>query len=702
MIRFYILPIAFFFVYQVVIGQNQNNFCGQQAMLENLFKDRPDLSKKFFESQKPAPSTGKNENSTNSTATEPNFIIPVVFHILHQGGPENISDAQVIDEVRILNRDFQKQNADTSIIVPAFQNNIANVGFGFKLARIDPNGQCTNGIIRHVTSKTNWDANNLNDFTYSWPRNKYLNIYVVKTMNITATAYAFLPGTPIPASADVIVSMHQMVGSIGTGNVANSRVLTHEVGHWFGLQHIWGTSNQPGVVCGDDLVADTPETKGFITCATSNTGICNPGIVENVQNYMDYAPCKIMFTNGQKDRMLSFITGTLNGRNNVYSAANLEAAGVAGPNYVCSPSVDFKTNGIKKCLQTMVTFTSFTQTGQASGTRLWTFEGGSPATSTDSIVQVTYLSPGTYDVSLQVTSSGGGSTTEMREDYIAIEDGSQGDPAPSTFNFETDSLIAKLKVINFDSQSVAWKRFESGGALSTSKSFTINSYNDFMEITGEKDAFELPYLNLSDYEEINLSYYYAYARLTNAHRDSFKVQYSLDCGGNWTTVAGLPTTTQMAAASGGISVDEFVPTAGQWVQQVIPTSRLSALAHQNRVKIRFLFVKDVTKTLTNNVYLDQIQVNGTLTGIRQQVGKKQVAIFPNPSAGSFTVKIDMDEKADPAAQLFDAKGRELPGLVEKNHTGEMVINSGNTLNKGVYTLMLNLDGQMLPQKLVVN
>src|SRR4051812_49248702 len=59
----------------------------------------------------------KQKRSTSSAS----YLIPVVFHVLHQGGPENISDSQVKDALNILNRDYAKQNADTAFIIPEFK-----------------------------------------------------------------------------------------------------------------------------------------------------------------------------------------------------------------------------------------------------------------------------------------------------------------------------------------------------------------------------------------------------------------------------------------------------------------------------------------------------------------------------------------------------------------------------------------------------
>lgn len=89
-----------------------------------------------------------------------------------------------------------------------------------------------------------------------------------------------------------------------------------------------GISNAPGVACGDDYVEDTPDTKGFVSCNINNSKICDPNIEENVQNYMDYSPCKLMFTNGQAAYMKKTIELGLNKRNRLVSEANLKLTGV--------------------------------------------------------------------------------------------------------------------------------------------------------------------------------------------------------------------------------------------------------------------------------------------------------------------------------------------------------------------------------------
>src|SRR6201999_2332316 len=103
--------------------------------------------------------------------------IPIVFHILHQYGPEDVSDAQIFDEMRILNEDYAKLNPDTNLIAtPHFKKIAWNTRIQWRLAQLDPNGNCTNGIDRINTSLT-YNAND-NAKLNQWNPKKYMNVWV--------------------------------------------------------------------------------------------------------------------------------------------------------------------------------------------------------------------------------------------------------------------------------------------------------------------------------------------------------------------------------------------------------------------------------------------------------------------------------------------------------------------------------------------
>ena len=75
--------------------------------------------------------------------------IPIVVHVLYKNDAQNISDAQILSQIKVLNEDFRKLNADFASNVPdAFKPVAADMELAFCLATKDPNGSTTTGIIR--------------------------------------------------------------------------------------------------------------------------------------------------------------------------------------------------------------------------------------------------------------------------------------------------------------------------------------------------------------------------------------------------------------------------------------------------------------------------------------------------------------------------------------------------------------------------
>jgi len=195
------------------------------------------------------------------------YTIPVVFHLIHQYGIENIPNENIYDQMAILNRDYNKQNADTADVVAPFQPLIADCKFQFKLATIDPLGNCTNGIDR-IASTLTYVGNDISKLN-PWPRHKYLNVWIINDMEDGVAGYAYRPSGVADASSawqDGIIIRYDYIGSLPPAAAWASRALTHEIGHWLDLPHTWGGTNEPEVECGDDNVSDTPPTAGHDNC----------------------------------------------------------------------------------------------------------------------------------------------------------------------------------------------------------------------------------------------------------------------------------------------------------------------------------------------------------------------------------------------------------------------------------------------------
>lgn len=242
-------------------------------------------------------------------------VIPVVFHVIHNGDAvgtnENLAEARILAQLAQLNLDFALLNSDASLIPGLFQPVAADTEIQFCLAQRKPDGTATNGINRVQFSQASWTSAQINSTVKPatiWDRNQYLNVWTVVFGGSSSNllGYAQFPGGA--ANTDGVVVVHTSVGSVASpnpngGNYARGRTLTHEVGHWLNLRHIWGDAN-----CGNDLVADTPvhQTSNSGCPTFPKTNNCTGGPwTEMTMNYMDYTfdQCMYMFTTGQKNRM---------------------------------------------------------------------------------------------------------------------------------------------------------------------------------------------------------------------------------------------------------------------------------------------------------------------------------------------------------------------------------------------------------------
>lgn len=233
--------------------------------------------------------------ASKTASVEPTYTVPVVFHILHQGEPlgtaPNIDDQLCIDALAQVNRDYAKQGIDTSVIDPLFRPLYEDSHMQFMLAQKDPNGNCTNGVVHHFDNKTQWSQSDLSNYQYStyasgnWNPYRYLNIYIVKNIIASGSVvgggiivgYTHLPGTEPVSAADAIVYRNDFLTGL------NARALSHEIGHWFGLSHTFGSTNDPGFECGNDDIYDTPATTGFFsTCPKPGYNYTTPSVTNPV------------------------------------------------------------------------------------------------------------------------------------------------------------------------------------------------------------------------------------------------------------------------------------------------------------------------------------------------------------------------------------------------------------------------------------
>lgn len=617
------------------------------------------------------------------------YYIPIVFHILHNNGVENISNEQIFDAVEILNRDYRLLNQDANNVQADFLGLPADVEIEFRLATKAPNGTCFNGITRTVSALTydgssgNAQKNavkNGNDvFQGEWPGDEYLNVFVCAEIG-GAAGYTYTPSNWIGSGmGNGIWILHNYVGSIGTSGLYSSRTMTHETGHWLNLEHPWGGNNNPGNVSScstDDGVSDTPNTIGVTSC-NLNEATCGPRA--NVENYMDYSYCSKMFTPGQVTRMRNAINSNIANRDNLITASNLLNTGADGNLYLCK--ADFEADRTSICAGQTIQFTDLSFNVVNGWT--WTFQGGTPATSSTQNPIVTYTSPGVYQVTLEAT-DGSSNDSETKVGYIRVQPNAISIPFLEDFeSFATLNNIDEWEVYNPGNNA----KFE----LNTSFGHTGTKcvkLNNFGQPAGQTDELISAPVDLSvlqSTDDITLSFRYSYVKRYASNDEWLKVFISPDCGDNWAqrkTIHGdLLSPLAQNSSWTPSSMDDWT---------TVHMTNVTSNYFTGDFRYKFEFESDGG----NNFYLDNINIyfgdpTDELSVETLGTEFKDFALYPNPADEEINLRFNVKNDVKASVVLTDLSGKVTQERTINAISGSnLVMMDTNKLAQGMYFVTL--------------
>ena len=272
--------------------------CASQDVLEAQLKADPTLALRMNEIE-----AFTQKAMLNGRLVNGKIVIPVVVNVLYNTAAENISLTQIQSQIDVLNKDFTATNSDFSTTPAEFAGVAANVDITFVLEQ----------VIRKSTTKTSWGTRDAMKQTKrggidpTSPSNT-LNMWAC-TIGGGILGYAQFPGGSLATDGVVVDSKYFGLSSAASYPYNLGRTMTHEVGHWMNLRHIWGDAT-----CGSDLVSDTPthNTANYGVPAYPHYSTCTGTPVEMTMNYMDYTDDRgmYMFSNGQKTRMAAiFVSG---------------------------------------------------------------------------------------------------------------------------------------------------------------------------------------------------------------------------------------------------------------------------------------------------------------------------------------------------------------------------------------------------------
>ena len=707
---------------QTVTGPNLN-WCGTSAELERYFAQHPGAREAQQAYYRRLESLAQTQQ--RSTAYVTDITVPVVVHVIHSGGTDNISDQQIASAIDQLNLDYQKLNPDTAAIIPLFRPIAAAVGFRFRLARKDPSGNCTSGITRNYRPDlTNDPQDGTIQAVGVWDQSKYLNIWVVNSIGVPSgggivVGYVSQPNLS-SNPRDGYVIRHDYFGNQGTSNSTRAllRGPTHEIGHYFGLLHPWGNTNNPGTgdCTGTDYVADTPPTDGTFNC-TLNYAPC--GQIANVQNFMDYADCADMFTQGQRTLMRAVISAS---RQTLVSSANLVATGT-NDGYrpvACAPVAAFSVapgSSTSVCVNTPITFRdysyNFTSTGGTVSYQ-WSFPGGTPATATGLNPTVSYATAGIYAVTETVTNSVGSGTSTLTN-YIRVEGPTGGESAPYTESFENSGfpvLFAAPSLRNYETYgtnstgtAVGGYRWQQQSALPAADGTGYLYVNNHLYQAGAITTLVTPNINLAvGPRSPVLSFARAFALRDAGSNDQLRVSFSADCGLNWS--APTVFTAAMLSTQGTRPLDGYVPassTSADWQYLTIPIP--SQYQSSGLFKVRFQLVNGTSRG--NNFYFDHLRINTAtaLASTADALASHGISVYPNPLTNETAVHFNLTAATPVQITLTDLLGRTVLALPVRTYgTGQQAVAlpaAGAGLRAGLYVVRIALGGDTFSSKLTV-
>ena len=583
----------------------------------------------------------------NSSTTQIAYTLPVVIHIIHNGeavgSGTNISNAQAMSQITVLNQDFSATNPDVGSVPSVWSALVANTQIQFCAAQVDPNGNImsepgidrvnrnTKGFTAAPYTQTYID-NTIKPATI-WDPNQYLNIWCLSLGN-SLLGYATFPapgtsglaGLPAPygtSTSDGVVILNTALGNIGATATPydKGRTATHEIGHWLGLRHIWGDGT-----CATDYCNDTPPAGGSnFGCPTFplSSGSCtgNSPNGEMFMNYMDYTDdlCMYMFTNDQKTRMQAIMAGSPLRMNLANSTkCNLPFALDAGIFSILNPA-----NGSSSCSNSVTpqitlrnygssTLTSCTITysmdGGANQVQNWTGSIVSGASTNINLNAFTGLTAGTHTLTVTASSPNGNTDQNSANNTAtSIFTVIAGQSLPFTEGFEGTTFVPANWTYTPVNTTNKWARVTNASGFGNSTACAkMDNFTGNTNITGQIDIMTTPPISLSNSNNtLKLKFDVAYAKAGNNSNDSLNVFISTDCGATWTRIYTKGGTVLSTAPN---TANAFTPTATQWRKDSVS---LSNFVGQNTAYFRFVSVSGSD----NNIYLDNININFTPSNI---------------------------------------------------------------------------------------
>jgi len=616
-----------------------------------------------------------------SKTHEETYQIPVVVHIIHNGEAEgavsNIPLSQIEEQIKILNQDFRRTNPDAAKTPDLFKDVASDVNIEFKLALQDPDGAPTTGIVRVDGGKEIWyfeEGDEMKKLSY-WPSEDYLNIWVANLGDNTL-GYSQFPtsdvlvgleeGSDISETDGVVINYKEFGRGGNANRRSRGRTVTHEIGHYLGIKHIWGDDDNS--CTGDDYVEDTPNQggpnnvcPGFPSSTCSNTS-------DMYMNFMDYTPdtCMNMFTVGQKERMRTILESSPR-RTSLLTSPGLSAPTIYSLDVAIKEVILPGASTCEEVISPVIIIRNIGTTTLTEITVEYGIFNSTPTSVTKSVNVEAYDTAKLYLPPITISSDYGDKTiifalktpnggTDERAENNSISSDFYYSPTVPLPYLETFESIDLFSVRNPDNLK-SWEQTTTGGNGDNNGAAYIDLLSN-QEVIGEKDYLITPGFSAQSLENLSLSFKYAYGPKNEFSNDALVIRISVDCGNSFRLTNEIYYNSGSSLATTTPSFTPFVPSLPEhWREECL---NLSNYAGYDKIQIAFI----ATSGLGNNLYLDDIEIKSGDCNGEEPLGNEEeksdnlkLNIYPNPNDGKMTLDLKFPFIDDLDITIVDPLGQ---------------------------------------------